>query len=76
MTCGSGGAISVWVNVMECAYGGIISSLTDGKTGIVMSCYGSKYGYYQYLDKFFKKRLTDKTYFTKMFGFLFFTAIF
>ena len=52
-TCGAaGGAISVWVNVVDCHFGGIISSgavITSynyyGKTGLQIHCYNNELRY-------------------------------
>ena len=35
-TCGAaGGAISVWINLISCSHGGIISSYSDGTGSVI-----------------------------------------
>ena len=47
-TCGAaGGAISVWINLIDCMLGGIISSLVHGSSGSVIACDGVSFRYYQ-----------------------------
>ena len=47
MTCGSaGGAISMWINVIECRIGRIVSSLqSSGTTGSEIYCANGYIGY-------------------------------
>ena len=50
-TCGgAGGAISLWVNVIHCpGMCGIVSSHQVGKTGSIIHCLGSNFGYDTYM---------------------------
>ena len=39
-TCGAaGGAISLWVNLFDCPFGAIISTLVDGSQGAAINCF-------------------------------------
>ena len=50
-TCGpAGGAISVWINLIESTCGGIISSLVQGSSGSVIDCRDGSFRYYQYIS--------------------------
>ena len=53
-TCGAaGGAISLWINVIECGYGGIISSWVEGFTGSNIFCNVDKIVYVVFFSKAF-----------------------
>ena len=46
-TCGAaGGAISVWINLIDCTHGGIISTLVQGSSGSVIDCSDGSFRYY------------------------------
>ena len=70
-TCGAaGGAISLWVNVTDCAPGGgILSSLTDGTSGSLIFCQGTYLRYCQYMFLcryhfvYLSGRFTKKTFY-------------
>ena len=47
-TCGAaGGAISVWINLIGCTHGGIISTLVYDSSGSVIACSDGSFRYYQ-----------------------------